>query len=147
MYRGEIISSTEIRKAVIHGDLARVAGMLGRPFSLTGKIIPGTGKGAGLGFPTANLDIEGLVRPPAGVYEADTTVNNEKFVSVVSLGTRPTFGEGPFVAEVHIVGFSGDLYGQTLEVELINFIRPQEDFLSEEDLAAQIRKDIDTARG
>lgn len=145
-YQGETVSSTEIRKAVAQGDLPRVAGMLGRPFSLAGKVVQGSGKGAGLGFPTANLDIEGLVRPPAGVYTAATTIDGKGFLSVASLGTRPTFGESSFVAEIHVIGFSGDLYGQTLEVELAGFIRPQEDFSSPDELAAQIRKDIDTVR-
>lgn len=145
-YRGEIVSSTEIRGSVARGDLIRAGGMLGRPFSLAGEVVRGTGKGVGLGFPTANLDVEGLVRPPVGVYAAATTMGRERFLSVASLGTRPTFGNGPFVAEVHIVGFSGDLYGQTLDVELTGFIRPQKDFASPNELAAQIRKDIDAAR-
>lgn len=145
-YQGETVSSTAIREAVECGDLARAAGMLGRRFSLQAEVVRGTGRGAVLGFPTANLGIEGLVRPPDGVYAAETIIDDEQFTSVASLGTRPTFGTGPFVAEVHVIGFSGDLYGRKIEIGFVRFIRPQEDFASEEKLAAQIRKDIEAAR-
>ncbi len=143
MYRGEIVSSTAVREAVACGDLEQAAGLLGRPFSITGEVIRGTGRGAGLKFPTANLNIEELVRPPTGVYAAKTIIDGEEFSSAASLGTRPTFGEGPFTVEVHVIGFSGDLYGKTIEVGFVRFLRPEKNFSSEKELCEQMKKDVE----
>ena len=144
-WNGEIVSSTAIRSAVEAGDLDRASGMLGRPFSALGKVIRGSGRGRSLGFPTANLDVEGRVRPPDGVYAATARIEGVSRVSVASLGAGPTFGGDPEAVEVHVVGFSGDLYGKTMELEFGRFLRPQEKFAGEKELIAQIRKDIESA--
>jgi riboflavin kinase/FMN adenylyltransferase len=142
-WQGEIVSSTAIRSAVQAGDLDRAAGMLGRPFSVRGKVVRGSGRGRSLGFPTANLDLEGRLRPPDGVYAAAARIGGKDFVSVASLGAGPTFGGDPEAVEAHLVEFSGDLYGETIELEFRRFLRGQEKFAGEEDLTVQIRNDIE----
>jgi riboflavin kinase/FMN adenylyltransferase len=146
-WNGEIVSSTAIRAAVETGELDRAFGMLGRPFSLLGKVVRGSGRGASLGFPTANLDVEGRVRPPDGVYAATALIEKQRFLSVASLGVGPTFGGDPAAVEVHVVGVSEDLYGKTMELELAGFLREQKKFSSEDDLAAQIGRDVEAAKG
>ncbi len=145
-WKGEIVSSTAIRAAVEAGDLDRASGMLGRPFSVLGKVVRGSGRGKSLGFPTANLDVQGRVRPPDGVYAVMATIERSTYVSVASLGAGPTFGGDAEAVEVHVVGFSGDLYGKMVGIEFVRFLRGQQRFSGEDGLASQIRQDIEEAR-
>lgn len=142
----EIISSSVIRGAVSGGDLKKARRMLGRPFSLCGRVVPGTGRGRELGFPTANLDVEGTVLPPDGVYSATADVGGERFPCVVSVGNRPTFGEHSFAVEVYLAGFSGDLYGTIVAAELDVLLRPQKAFKDTDALIIQMKKDVEAAK-
>jgi len=139
---GDLVSSTRIRQAVRDGNLAQAELLLGRRFSLFGKVERGDGLGRQLGFPTANIQVEGEMLPPFGVYAAAAIVGDRRWPSALNIGVRPTVsGEGLRV-EAHLIGFSGDLYGHDLEVELISAIRPERKFPSQEALARQIGDDI-----
>ncbi len=142
---GEIVSSSVIREAVSGGDIEKARRMLGRPFSLCGRVIPGTGRGRELGFPTANLDVQGIVLPPDGVYSATVDAGEKRYPGVVSVGNRPTFRENSFAVEVHLAGFSGDLYGTMVTAELNFLLRPQEAFKDTDALIAQMKKDLRAA--
>lgn len=139
---GERVSSSGIRDALAGGDVARAAALLGRPYSLTGVVVTGEGRGRRLGFPTANLAVEQGVLPAAGVYAARTVARGGVRDAVVNVGFRPTFGEGEHGVEVHLPGFAGSLVGERLEVDLIARIRPEERFPSAEALSEQIARDV-----
>ena len=115
-----IISSTLIRQAVNQGRLKQAARMLGRPVSLLGTVVRGSGRGRQLGFPTANLDLHHELVPPRGVYATRSRVNGHWLKSITNIGTRPTFGPGKITVETFLLNFNrkkhGRLYGRTLEV-------------------------------
>lgn len=157
------VSSTLVRQAVVQGDLEELHRLLGRPFSVLGKVVPGDGRGRTLGFPTANLDVEGAAVPPVGVYfasvrrvpgadaeriPADAAHGEEIGGALANLGKRPTFFEGVSsgveeTVEVHLPGFSGDLYDSWLELSFLHRHRPEKKFASADELSAQIRADVE----
>ncbi|MBM3858557.1 MAG: bifunctional riboflavin kinase/FAD synthetase [Verrucomicrobia bacterium] len=141
---GEMISSSAVRAHVLHGRLDRAAAMLGRPFRLLGTVEPGDQRGRSLGFPTANLNLHNEVLPPDGVYAARVGQR----IAVVNVGLRPTFQHATpgRLIEVHLLDFTGDLYGQDIEVALIQKLRGEQKFPNIEALQAQIRADIAQAR-
>lgn len=145
------ISSSRIRDAIESGDLATAAAMLGRPVALYGTVVRGDGRGRQLGFPTANVDLEGEILPPRGVYEVAVEVGGARRRAVANIGTRPTFTHGqPGVRpslEVHVPGLEADLYGAVLEVELVRRLRGEQRFPSREALVAQVRADIAAVLG
>ena len=143
---GRPARSSTIREAIAAGDLDGAAAMLGRRVSLLGKVVRGEGRGAGLGFPTANLDLHHELHPPRGVYVVEVELDGERRRGVLNIGLRPTFGEGEETVEVHLLDFAGELYDRDLEVELIAKLRDERRFASPDDLAAQIRDDVDRAR-
>ncbi|MDJ0594221.1 MAG: bifunctional riboflavin kinase/FAD synthetase [Pleurocapsa sp. MO_226.B13] len=136
------ISSSLIRQALQNGEIAAANKMLGRPYSLAGKVIKGKQLGRTIGFPTANLQLPAeKFLPRYGVYSVDVVVKNTIVKGVMNIGCRPTVaGDAPTI-EVHLLNWSGDLYGQDLEVELIEFLRPEQKFDSIEALKQQITKD------
>jgi riboflavin kinase / FMN adenylyltransferase len=146
-YEGEIISSTAIRKALSDGDIGKANGMLGRPFSLEGSVISGEGRGAKLGFPTANLDLDPNQALPAdGVYTAVAHFDGKTAPSATFIGTKETFGGKERVVEVHIIDFSGELYRHTLGIDIIGRLRGVEKFADAAALQSQIEKDVAQAR-
>jgi riboflavin kinase/FMN adenylyltransferase len=142
-FRGDVISSTHIRKAILAGDLKTAEGMLGRPVSILGTVIKGSGRGKDMGYPTANLDLHHEIRPPEGVYATWVTINGKDYLSLTSIGTRPTFGdtEAEPTVEVHVIDFDRGLYGKTLEVKFIYKLREELKFPSAEALRAQMDRD------
>lgn len=142
------ISSTAIRKAVQAGDLDGAAVMLGRPFSLMAPVVHGDQRGRTLGFPTANLDTRELVLPPAGVYGCRTWIAGRAHDALTNIGTRPTFvgHDAQPRVEAHIIDFSGDLYGQDLELAFRFRIREERTFSGPDTLVEQIRRDRDVLR-
>lgn len=145
--RGKAISSTRIRDAIRGGDLDLAEEMLGREVSILGKVVHGDGRGRQLGFPTANVDSCTDIIPPPGVYEIKVLFRGIRRKAVLSIGTRPTFHgitEERTTLEVHVPGFSGDIYGETLEIFLVRKIRDQKRFDSVEELLENIRKDIES---
>ena len=140
---GEAISSTAIRLAVARGDLAFAARALGRPYSVFGSVVHGSGEGRKLGFPTANIDAAGYQLPPDGVYTARACIGDKSFEGIVNLGIRPTVShDTKRVLEIHLFEFDGDLYGMDVEVEFLRFMRPEKKFSSLDELRDQISRDI-----
>ena len=140
---GRAVSSTRIRQAIAAGQLDSASQMLGRPYSLVGKVVVGDQVGRKLGFPTANLDVAGLVLPPSGVYAAQARFAGALHRAVVNIGVRPTLNTPPQLrVEAHLLNFSGDLYGATLEVLFVDKLREERKFPSVVELREQIAKDI-----
>ena len=143
----EIVSSTRVRSALRDGKLNQVAELLGRPYSIAGTVVRGDQLGQSLGFPTANIPVDGLELPPFGVYAARARHAGGEFPAAVNLGLRPTLQstQPQLRFEAHLLGFQGDLYGKDLSVELVSFLRPERRFAHLEALKAQIVKDIAAA--
>ncbi|HET9288002.1 MAG TPA: riboflavin biosynthesis protein RibF [Gaiella sp.] len=139
----EGVSSTAIRDAVRAGDLAQAAGMLGRPFDLDGTVVAGDQRGGTLGYPTANIAMDPqLVCPRYGIYAGEALGHR----AAVSIGTNPHYGGTERRIEPYLLDFEGDLYGRRLVVELWERLRDEEVFDSEEDLVAQIARDVERTR-
>ncbi len=140
---GEVVSSTAIRKALADGDMRKVRELVGRPFSLQGKVVAGAGRGVGLGFPTANLDISSeRAMPPDGVYAGWAHINGKAYQSMANIGQCPTFGGGERTVEAYIVDYQGDLYGQELKLDIIDRLRDEKKFDTVEALKEQMTKDV-----
>jgi riboflavin kinase/FMN adenylyltransferase len=137
----EPISSTGIRKAVVAGRLEQARRMLGRPFALSGEVVHGAGRGAGLGFPTANLEVENELVPRAGVYVTETVALAARQPSMTNVGVRPTFGGKQVTVETHLLDFSDDLYNQRVDVRFLARIRDEIRFSSPGELADQLARD------
>lgn len=146
-FQGERISSSAIREGLSQGDLPTVNRMLGRSYQLVGQVVQGQQLGRTIGFPTANLQLppDKLI-PRQGVYGVRVLGLDRSVLGVMNIGNRPTVSGTQQTIEVHLLDWSGDLYGQTLTVELEQFIRPEQKFASLDDLKAQIHADCDTAR-
>lgn len=144
LFDGEPVSSTRLRAAIRAGRLAEVSSMLGRPYAVCGLVQRGQGLGRRLGFPTANLSVEGLEMPPHGVYAATVILPEGPRPAVVNWGCRPTVTSGTPVPhfEVHLPNWEGDLYGVELEVQLGRFLRAEQRFANLDELRAQIARDI-----
>ena len=136
------ISSTTIRKAIAEGKIPVAEKLLGRPFSLFGKVVEGKKIGRELGYPTANIDPLNELLPGNGVYAARTLVDEQWIDSAVFVGSRETFDCQQHVIESYLIDFDGDLYGKTLEVILIEKTRAVSPFPSREALIEQIEKDV-----
>ena len=145
---GQAVSSTRIRAAVKDGHLDAAGQMLGRTFAIEGTVIEGERQGRKLGFPTANLDTDGLILPPNGVYAAHARLDQATHRAVLNIGLRPTLAspEPTLQLEAHLLDFNGELYGQAMEIELVERLRDEQRFDSTDELAAQISRDIERAR-
>jgi riboflavin kinase/FMN adenylyltransferase len=140
---GEIISSTAVRRALADGDMERVHWLMGRPFSLHGRVIHGKGRGVGLGFPTVNLDIlPGQAVPSDGVYATRAFVGERTFPSVTNVGTNPTFGDAERAVESYLLDFHDNLYDCEVKIDFIHKLRGEIKFECAEDLVKQIGADI-----
>ena len=145
---GTVVSSTVIRQAVERGDFAKAAEMLGREYTILGRVVHGDNLGRKIGYPTANLSAHSEQFPPNGVYFAEASLNGLSHYGVVNLGLRPTISSGKSerVLEIHLFDFEGDVYGQDLEVRFIQYLRPEKKFESIDALVQQIGADIREAR-
>jgi riboflavin kinase / FMN adenylyltransferase len=141
---GKIVSSTRIREAILRGHLDAVSQMLGRPYSIAGKVARGDGLGRQLGFPTANLDTTGLALPPHGVYAVHAKLAGKSYRAVLNIGVRPTLqNPHPEVrVEAHLLDFEADLYGKEIELVLADKLRAEKKFASLQELRNQIAQDI-----
>lgn len=141
---GRTVSSTRIREAIRAGDLDKVSQMLGCTYSVAGTVVRGDGLGQQLGFPTANLDVAGLALPPHGVYAVLAQAGGKTRRAVLSIGLRPTLRnpQPQLRVEAHLIDFTGDLYGQELELVFVEKLRADEKFASLADLQKQIARDI-----
>lgn len=140
------ISSTEIRQALEQDDLATAASMLGRPYSIHGRVFHGDKRGRELGFPTANVKLKRRVSPVSGVYVVQVHIGGDKFYGVANIGARPTVAGLRQQLEVHIFDFNQEIYGEAIEVELLEKIRQEKKFSSLAELTAQIERDAEQAR-
>ncbi len=143
---GVIVSSSLIRRLVKEGDVKRAATFLGRPFSLTGKVVKGEDRGTELGFPTANIEVREELLPKEGVYAGLSTIEGRRYQSVVNVGRAPTFDRKKTIVETHILDFSGIIYGKDIRVTFVDRIRDEKKFPTVEELTEQIKKDITMAR-
>src|SRR6266581_2811619 len=141
---GKAVSSTRIRELIQAGQLDAASQMLGRSYSLTGRVVRGDGLGKQLGFPTANLDVKALALPPKGVYAVHAEVAGKAWRAVLNIGTRPTL-QNPnpqMQVEAHLLDFQGDLYGQELEITFLDKLREEKKFASRAELREQIGRDV-----
>ena len=147
MVNGEVVSSTAIRNALANGDMKKVLQLIGRPFSLNGRVIKGTGRGTELGFPTANLDIDPRQALPAdGVYATWSHIDTQIYQSMTNIGKQLTFGGGQRTIEVYILDYHANLYGHELTIDLMERLRGEKQFGTAEELKKQISEDIKQGR-
>ena len=144
---GERVSSTRLRQVLAEGDFELAERLLGRPFSITGRVMHGQKLGRTLGAPTANVQLKRLHAPLQGVYRVSGEVNGQTHKGVANIGTRPTVeGDGRPHLEVHLLDFAGDLYGERMTVTFHEKIRDEQRFDSLESLQQAIQADFATAR-
>ncbi len=142
----DAVSSTATRAALAEGDVARAAMLLGHFWSVSGIVEHGKKLGRTLGFPTANLRLDPSCGLLPGIYAVRVVARGVTFGGVASFGRRPTFDNGALLLEVMLFDFSGDLYGETLTVAFVGFIRAESKFASAEALVAQMQQDVRAAR-
>ncbi|HBK90050.1 MAG TPA: riboflavin biosynthesis protein RibF [Parvularcula sp.] len=142
----EKIGSTAVREAILSGAMDRAAAMLGRPWRVDGVVGRGRQIGRTLGFATANLTLGELIEPRRAVYAVRAVVGGRRFDAVANFGRKPTVGEVAPLLEVHLFDFSGDLYGRTIGVEFIAFLRDERKFDGLDALKTQIAADCLAAR-
>lgn len=141
------LSSSAVREALKAGDMARAAAILGRPFAIEGEVVHGDKRGRTIGVPTANVPMGDYMRPAYGVYATRTRLADGRMIDgVANLGLRPMYALDDPLLEVWLFDFLGDLYGQTIETELVAFLRGEMKFDGLEALKAQIDADARAAR-
>lgn len=144
---GARISSSAIREAIAAGAMDKAAALLGRPWAIEGVVQSGFGRGRGLGFATANVALGDYVQPRLGIYAVRVLIDGRAHDGVASVGVNPTVGALPKpLLEAHIFDFDADLYGKTIEVELMAFFRAEAKFENAEILARQIAEDVAAAK-
>jgi riboflavin kinase / FMN adenylyltransferase len=145
---GQPVSSTRIRDAVRAGEFSLAGRMLGRSYGLCGRVIQGRQLGRKFGFPTANIDVAGILVPPAGVYAAEARVGASRCRAAVNIGHRPTIqsGDPQIHVEAHLLDFDGDIVGQEMDLTFLLKLREEKKFASIDALRAQIAEDIAQTR-
>jgi riboflavin kinase / FMN adenylyltransferase len=144
---GERVSSTAIRQALKAGDLAAARGMLGRDYSISGRVVRGLGLGRQLGFPTANVHLKRIQAPIDGIFAARVTgLGGRPLDGVASVGTRPTIGGGMALLEVLIFDFDADIYGRYITVHFVRRLREERKFADLDALKRQMHVDVAAAR-
>ena len=157
LHKGERVSSSAVRNALLNGDVSRAQTYLGRPYRLSGTIVEGKRLGHLIGFPTANLRVEKYkFLPKHGVYVAtarlpgiaDKNGKREErlYRAVVNIGTQPSIGDQPLAIEAYLLNFNEDIYGCPMELDLMGYLRPEQKFSNLDDLVRQIGMDADTAK-
>ena len=140
------VSSSLIRWLLANGRARDAAICLGRPYALHGPVVRGFERGRKIGVPTANIQIDGQMVPVDGVYAGRCGLNGTSHPAAISIGNAPTFGDSMRQVEVHLIDFSGDLYGQNLTVEITDWLREQRKFTSIDSLVAQMKVDIERSK-
>jgi riboflavin kinase / FMN adenylyltransferase len=143
---GRAVSSGPVREALAAGNVAEAADLLGYPWFVTGAVIHGDKRGRELGFPTANLALDPACRLRHGIYAVRVGIGDRRYDGVASFGRRPTFDNGAVLLEPFLFDFSGDLYGQTVDVAFIGWIREEMRFDSVDALVSQMEEDSRRAR-
>ncbi len=147
-FEGVVVSSSKIREYILEGRVSAAERMLGRPFDLDGRVVAGKGRGRTIGFPTANVDTPNELRPAAGVYAVRVRLEGAGpwRPGAANIGVKPTFGGSEVTVEAHLIDFTGDLYGKVVRVQFLERLRAEQRFGSPEELATQIRRDVESAR-
>jgi riboflavin kinase / FMN adenylyltransferase len=145
-YLGSPISSSRIRRAIAAGEVELARELLGRPYAVEGTVIHGEGRGAGLGFPTANLTPQNELIPQDGVYVTEAVVAGKTHPAVTNIGSRPTFAQAQYAIETHILAGPQELYDQPLQVRFLARLRQELKFESPRALVEQVRRDVERAR-
>lgn len=144
---GGVISSSRIRALIESGDVASAAEALGDRYRISAVVIEGDKRGREIGYPTANVaPPERKVIPADGIYAALCRVDGDTHQAAVNIGVRPTFGEGERLIEAHILDFAGDLYGDEITIEFVDYVRPELRFDTVEALVAEMGRDVGTIR-
>ena len=143
---GEIFSSSAVRAELAQGDVRGAAEMLGHWWRVSGNVTGGARRGAGLGFPTANIVLAKGTALAHGIYAAHVHVGSKRYRGAAYLGTRPTFDDGTPVLETFLLDFDGDLYGREISIAFVDFLRGDKRFETAETLSAQMTKDCARAR-
>jgi riboflavin kinase/FMN adenylyltransferase len=145
---GQLISSSRIRQSLAEGRADEAARLLARPHRIRGTVGHGAGRGARIGFPTANLDDVDTLIPADGVYAAVATVEGHaaQFATACHIGPNATFGEHVRKVEAHLLEFEGNLYGRKVELDLLTRLRPTRSFAGLDELLEQIRADVEETR-
>lgn len=139
---GCAVSSTQIRDLIENGEIKKANEMLGHKFGFSAPVIDGEKRGRKLGFPTVNQELpKELVLPKFGVYQTDVTVEGKHYKGVTNIGRRPTVGTEMVLSETYIIDFHRNIYGESVDIRPIRFIRPERKFSSFDELACQIKND------
>lgn len=144
---GQYVSSSRVRQLVAAGDVAAANTLLTCPYRIRGMVTHGAARGGKLGFPTANVDAIDTLLPAAGVYACRAICAEGQWPAAVNIGPNPTFGEDALKVEVHLIGYTGSLYGDPLEVDFLQRLRDIRSFGSIEQLKSQLARDVEAARG
>ena len=141
---GVTVSSGEISQLLLNGEIEKAERLLGMPYMISGKVVHGRQIGRTIDFPTVNqLFSDGQLVPAFGVYASTAVIDGKSYDSVTNIGVKPTVGaESSPLAETHIIGFSGDIYGRSIDIVLRKFLRPEVKFNSLDELKKQISKDV-----
>ena len=142
---GEKVSTSLIKKYISSNRIDKANGLLSEPFFVDGKVIHGRGVGKTLGYPTANVAVPAEKILPVGVFSANVNVDGTEYRAIVNIGNAPTFGVASKTLEAHLINFNGDLYGKTLKISLLKYLRSITKFNSAEELRAQLKKDTEAA--
>ncbi len=141
------ISSTRIREMLLNGNVQNAQKLLGRPYQVSGSVVPGRNRGGKLlGFPTANIQLTDELCPKTGIYAVSVNCLGQRHLGVANIGYSPTFDDQEFTIEVHILDFKSDLYGKPITIKFIERIRDEIKFASIDELSDQIARDVETAR-
>lgn len=140
------VTSSLIRRLLVNGEVEKARECLGRPYTLTGEIRPGQGRGRSLGYPTANLAEVRQLMPAPGVYAGTAEVQGQTLAAALSIGSTPTFGGEGLQIEAHLLDCSRDLYGQQMTLGFVQYLRKQRRFDSAAELVRQIQKDVESVR-
>ena len=142
------ISSSKIREAIEELDFEKVKRIIGDYWKIVGEVIEGDKRGRQIGFPTANIMMNNLIKPDFGVYAVRINYNNETFNGIANFGVRPTFDKTKSlpILEVHLFNFSDNLYGKEIVISFVDFIRKEKKFNGLESLKSQIQLDINVAK-
>lgn len=146
MVDNEVVSSSRVRKAIQTGDMPQARKLLGRTYSIEGKVVSGAKRGRTIGFPTANLENIQTLLPMNGVYAALCNIGNKTFATAVNIGPNPTFSELSHKVEAHLLDFEGDLYDHTIEINFLEKIRNVKTFVDKNALVQQLELDIQQTR-
>ena len=144
--RGFIVSSSKIREYIQNGKMKEAARFLGRPYTISGKVIKGRNIGKHLGFPTANIEIHNELIPKDGIYAVLALLGNKIYKGAVNIGIAPTFHTNKRAVEAHIINFKQNIYGKKLKIEFIQRLRGEKTFKSVEGLASQITRDVEKVK-